>query len=208
MQKSESIGKLAEALSKAQGVIRGAIKDSNNPFFKSTYADLSSVWDACREPLAKNGLSVTQLTDVTEKGIAIETILMHSSGEWISGRLDMPLSKQDPQGVGSAITYARRYTLAAIVGVAPEDDDAESTADRTKKNAQAQGKPPGASSAPKTDNYKFLSTLTAEKKRVGEHSYYVVLGQHGFEHSNQITDRDTQKKVYEALKQITDMEVA
>jgi hypothetical protein len=125
MQKSDSIGKLAAALSKAQGQIKGAAKDSENPFFKNKYADLTSVWEACREQLSNNELSITQLTDEAEDSIIVETVLMHSSGEWISGRLAIKPVKADPQGVGSAITYARRYALAAIVGVAPEDDDAE-----------------------------------------------------------------------------------
>src|SRR3989304_9148348 len=88
MNKSEAIGKLAEALSKAQGMMKGAVKDSENPFFKSAYADLASVWDACREPLSKNGLSVTQTTRIADNGEpVIITTLLHSSGEWMSGEL-------------------------------------------------------------------------------------------------------------------------
>jgi len=123
MTKSESIAKLAEALAKAQGEIKGALKDSSNPFFKSSYADLASVWDACRGPLSANGLAVIQTTDNRENGLVVETTLAHSSGEWVGGSLYIRPMKDDPQGVGSAITYARRYALAAMVGVAPEDDD-------------------------------------------------------------------------------------
>ena len=124
MNKSENINELAAALSRAQGAIKGALKDSLNPHFKAKYADLASTWDACREQLAKNELSVVQMPDVSETGgIAVETILMHSSGQWISSRFVMPLAKPDAHGVGSAITYARRYALAAMVGIAPEDDD-------------------------------------------------------------------------------------
>ena len=123
MEKSEQINELASALSKAQGAIKGALKDTANPFFKSKYADLSSVWEACREQLAANGLSVAQMPCESETGVMVETVLMHASGQWISNRFTMPVAKQDAQAVGSAITYSRRYALAAMVGVAPEDDD-------------------------------------------------------------------------------------
>lgn len=123
MKHSESINEIAAALSKAQAVIAGAVKDKKNPHYKSDYADLSSVWDACRKPLTDNGLSVAQ-TAATEDGrVGVTTLLMHSSGQWISDVLVMKPTKDDPQGVGSCITYARRYALAAMVGVAPEDDD-------------------------------------------------------------------------------------
>lgn len=117
------IGKLAEALAKAQGAIHGAKKDANNPFFHSKYADLASVWEACREPLSKNGLAIIQLPGSTEAGMFVDTILTHSTGEWISSRLFMTPVQDSPQGIGSAITYARRYGLQAMVGIAPEDDD-------------------------------------------------------------------------------------
>lgn len=135
MEKSESIGKLAEALAKVQGIISGAKMDSENPFFKSKYADLSSVWDACRKPLSDHGLSIIQLADnSTTDTITIETILAHSSGEWIKGSLSMKPVKIDPQSIGSCITYARRYSLAAAVGIAPEDDDGNAA------SGQGQGK--------------------------------------------------------------------
>lgn len=130
MRMSEQINDLASALSKAQGEMRGAIKDSKNPFFKSSYADLTSVWDACREALSKNSLAVVQTTAPADTGIAVVTTLMHSSGQWILGELRMQPAKLDPQVVGSTITYARRYALAAIVGVSPEDDDANAASGR------------------------------------------------------------------------------
>lgn len=128
MNHSEQINELAEALAKAQGQIEGAKKDSANPFFKSKYADLASVWEACRVQLSSNGLSVTQCPEESENGIAIETMLLHSSGQWIKSRYTMPVSKLDAQAVGSAITYARRYALSAIIGIAPEDEDGNSAA--------------------------------------------------------------------------------
>jgi len=123
MNKSENINELAAALSKAQGQIKGAVKDSKNPFFKSTYATLASVWDACRDQLASNGLSVVQCPEETTLGITIETILCHSSGQWISSKYTMPVGKGDAQAVGSAITYGRRYALSAMVGISPDEDD-------------------------------------------------------------------------------------
>jgi len=125
MQKSEGIKELAGALAKAQGEIKGALKDQSNPFFKSKYADLASVVEAIRAPFAKNGLSYIQTLDPTEKDeVRVETMILHSSGEWICcGILGVPVTKADAQGYGSALTYARRYSLSAAAGVAPEDDD-------------------------------------------------------------------------------------
>jgi hypothetical protein len=129
---SETIGALAAALSKAQADITGALKDSSNPFFKSKYADLASCWDACRKQLAANNLAVIQTIYVHwESGqTMLATTLAHSSGEWI--RSDLPVLSKDlsPQGQGSGITYARRYALAAIVGLAQVDDDAEAAQGR------------------------------------------------------------------------------
>lgn len=127
MMQSESLGKLAEALAKAQSTMGEAKEDSKNPFFKSNYADLTSVWRACRKSLTDNGLSVVQTTDLRDDKILVYTTLIHTSGEYMRGCLPLLLTKNDPQTMGSALTYARRYTLAAIVGVCKEgeDDDAE-----------------------------------------------------------------------------------
>lgn len=134
MNKSEQINELATALSKAQGAIKGALKDTANPFFKSKYADLSSVWEACREQLSANGLAIVQTPFQVDTGIGIETMLTHSSGQWISNQFTMPVAKADAQGVGSAITYARRYALSAMVGVAPEDDDGNAASGKVDKS--------------------------------------------------------------------------
>ena len=125
MNKSESIANLATALAIAQMNIKGAIKDSNNPFFKSKYADLSSVVEAIRPAFGQCGLSYIQRVEPSDRDeVRVETILLHASGEWLScGVLNLPVSKADAQGYGSALTYARRYSLAAACGVAPEDDD-------------------------------------------------------------------------------------
>lgn len=135
MNQSEKIDLLAKALSIVQSQIEGAKLDSKNPFFKSSYADLTSVWEACRGPLTENGLSVAQTVETLADRICVVTTLMHSSGQWIKGSLPLLLMKTDMQSLGSAITYARRYSLAAMVGVCPEDDDGEASVGRENKSA-------------------------------------------------------------------------
>ena len=123
MTRSDSIAALAASLSKAQATMTSAKKDSTNPHFKSRYADLASIWEACREPLTKNGLAVVQLPGKDEAGYYVETVLTHASGEFISEKLHIVPTKDDPQGLGSCITYARKYGLSAIAGIAPDDSD-------------------------------------------------------------------------------------
>lgn len=120
---SEQINELATALSKAQSEIKPALKDSDNPFFKSKYADLASVQSACMPFLTKNGLSVLQAINYVNGETTLETTLLHSSGQWIKSIAPVKPVKNDPQGLGSALTYMRRYSLAALVGVSQEDDD-------------------------------------------------------------------------------------
>lgn len=123
--KSEQINELATALVKAQSEIKSAHKDSNNPFFKSKYADLGSIWAACKEALNKNGLSVVQGPNIDGAGtVFLETMLLHTSGQYISSECPLINVKGEMQGLGSAISYARRYSLAAICGVVTDDDDA------------------------------------------------------------------------------------
>jgi hypothetical protein len=127
MLQSESVKELNTALAKAQGELFAAKKDSINPHFKSKYADLASVWEACREALSSNGLSVTQMPAEFQNNImTLVTRLSHSSGEWLEQTMTCPVGKPDPQGIGSCLTYMRRYALAAVVGVYQDDDDANS----------------------------------------------------------------------------------
>lgn len=125
---SAQLNELASALAKAQGMMGNAKKSSANPFFKSKYADLAECWDTIREPLSVNGLAIIQLPGkVTmhekDKVLSVTTMLVHSSGQYIKNIFEIYLAKADAQGLGSAITYARRYALTAIVGLAQEDDD-------------------------------------------------------------------------------------
>lgn len=145
-QRSAQWGDLMTALAKAQGEIEGAKKDSQNPHFKSSYADLASVWTAIREPLSKNGLAVTQWPRVVNGAVEVETIIAHGE-QFVSDVLWMPCSKMDAHGIGSATTYARRYALMAVAGVAPEDDDGAGAVDRSGVSGSAGGgrdfRPPG-----------------------------------------------------------------
>lgn len=134
---SALLARLTTALAKAQAVIEGASKDKTNPHFKSDYADLASIWAACRQPLSENGLAVIQVPSADANKVTVETILAHSSGEWISGALTMTAQQNTPQAIGSCITYARRYALSAMVGVAPEDDDGNAASDKKNKSAPA-----------------------------------------------------------------------
>lgn len=138
--RSASIAKLVGALAKVQGEMVGAAKDSTNPHFKSKYADLASVWDACRKPLAKNGLAILQPVTAEGPNVTVTTILAHDSGEWISESLTMTAQQNTPQGVGSTITYGRRYGLSAMVGIAPEDDDGEAASSRGLGAASSNGR--------------------------------------------------------------------
>lgn len=115
---------IASALVKAQKAFGPALKTNTNPAFRSKYADLSACVEAVIDALSANGIFLTQRTLECESGITVETVFLHESGEQLSsGPLHVPASKQDPQGYGSALTYARRYSLMAACGIAPEDDD-------------------------------------------------------------------------------------
>lgn len=128
---SPTLGALAKALATAQGKLEGAKKTAQNPHLKNKYATLADVWDACRAQLSAVGLAVVQtMLPSGERSVVVRTLLVHESGEWIASTLTMPVSKPDAQGYGSAITYARRYALAAMVGVTPDDDDAEAAVGR------------------------------------------------------------------------------
>lgn len=137
-KQSDSIAELAKALAKAQAVMTGASRDAVNPHLNKKYADLASVWEAVRKPLTDNGLSVLQEASSEDGFIIVVTTLMHSSGEFKSSSLKLPVPQQTPQGYGSAITYARRYALSAITGNAPEDDDGVSAGTQAVERPRSQ----------------------------------------------------------------------
>ncbi len=138
---SEQTNELAAALAKAQGAMENAKLNKANPYFKSKYADLASVIDAIKKPLADNGLGYTQVTVIygkpdKQETFVLVTTLMHSSGQWTTSEYPLPFLPDKPQAMGSAITYARRYALAALCGIAAEEDDdanAAQAASGTKK---------------------------------------------------------------------------
>lgn len=137
IETSIETAKLDAALAKAQGEIEAASKDKTNPAFKSRYADLTAVWGACRPTLAKHGISVTQWpVHAEDNRLHIITRIAHA-GEWIKAHFSLPVTKQDPQGYGSATTYAKRFTLAAALGiVADEDDDGNTASNRVAPAAR------------------------------------------------------------------------
>ena len=137
---SDNIAELAAALAKAQTEIGSVQKDAANPYFKSSYATLATVWEAVRPTLSKNGLSVVQMPGSDERGYYVQTQLMHGSGQWIRSTTYMKPAKEDPQGIGSLISYARRYALQAMVMACPDDDDGEA----------AMGRPQGKTNAAPT----------------------------------------------------------
>lgn len=116
--------KIAAALVKAQKGFSPALKTSTNPHFRSRYADLSACVEAVIDSLNESGIALMQMTHECQDGVTVETVFVHDSGEMLSaGKLHVPAAKHDPQGYGSALTYARRYSLMAACGIAPEDDD-------------------------------------------------------------------------------------
>jgi len=147
MNTSVEINELATALAKAQAEMEGATKASANPYFKSKYADLASVRDACMGPLTKYGIAVVQSPSAEGAVVSVETTFLHTSGQWVSGIASATAKDDSPQSVGSAITYLRRYALQSFSGVAPEDDDGEAAQGRGNgKTAAAVAVvvPPGA----------------------------------------------------------------
>lgn len=135
MQTSETIGKLAEALAKAQGTFPPAKKQATNPHLGSTYADMPAIWEACRQALSENGLAVLQGAEFHDPaehptGLTVVTRIVHTSGEWVEGKLFMPFGtkdtrKDEPQAAAAAFSYGRRHLLQAMLGIATADDDAE-----------------------------------------------------------------------------------
>jgi hypothetical protein len=165
MKTSDSIKELATALAKAQGELMGAKKDTANPFFKSKYADLASIVEALKACFPKYGLAYVQTICTSEDGVGVETLLTHSSGEWVrSDPFYLPVNKADAQGFGSCATYARRYSLAAIAGVAPEDDDGNAAAKAPPTTLERiQAAEPGNARKATTDAF---DALPEEAKRI------------------------------------------
>jgi hypothetical protein len=188
MKTSESITKISAALVKAQGELNAVSKDGNNPHFRSKYATLQNIVESTRDVLRKHGLAVVQTFGETDGTyINLNTTLLHESGEYISGVFTMRPSKADPQGLGSATTYARRYALSAILGIVTDDDDdgnmaSQSTADRSSQgkygSETASAELPWLNAVGKNGNFtvtgnkiiqRFLDDPTMDWIKVAEH---------------------------------------
>ena len=139
LEHSETISKLAQAIGNIQGAVGGIPKDSTNPHFRTKYPSLESVFDTIRGPMARAGLSFIQAPgEITEAGmLKLTTMIVHASGEWVRSTLHIPVVKRDPQGVGSTVTYACRYSIMAMLGLAPTDDDGQSATVRNGKDDAA-----------------------------------------------------------------------
>ena len=196
---SEDIKDLAKALAAAQHELHGAKKDAVNPFFKSKYATLESVYEAIREPLAKNGLSIVQPTEFISGQTFVRTVLMHSSGQWVDGLYPVISQKNDPQGLGSGMSYSRRYSLMAMVGIPASDDDAESATNRTQPanfspqesaiQRLAQGTDTVADGFISDKQAKRLFAI-AKKHNVSNEQIKGILKKYGIEKTEQIRWKD------------------
>ena len=155
---SENINELATALAKAQGELRPAVKSSANPFYKSQYAALPEVMEACRAALSKHGLAIVQIIMFDTSTQWLETMLIHSSGQWFKGMYPIRPVKNDPQGLGSAETYARRYALMAMVGIVADDESDDDA------NAASGKLSPVAADVPPAPNPKTIATQWANEQ--------------------------------------------
>jgi len=130
MKMSDTISELATALAKAQGQIEDASKDGLNPAFRSKYADLAAVRAVIREPLAVNDLAIMQFPRTRQGFVEVETMLIHKSGEFVSETLELPVAKFDAHGIGSGITYGRRYGMMSVLCLAAVDDDGNAATEK------------------------------------------------------------------------------
>ena len=167
MNKSESITELAKALNKFQAECSGAKKDADNPFFGSKYANLEAVINCAKSALDNNGLAVSQFPLMDQGYAGVETILMHSSGEWISNTLLLACKKQDPQAMGSAITYARRYAYQSVLGIPSEDDDGEKSMSRNQAPVKQQAPAPVQYQRISPAQATELMTIAQSKSKAG-----------------------------------------
>lgn len=185
---------LFSALSKAQAAMDKASKDKTNPAFRSKYADLESCIDAVRPALESNGLAFVQVSHDAEKAACIETVILHSSGEQFScGKISVPVTKADAHGFGSALTYARRYSLSSAFGLATEDDDGNQAA--KAKPAAKPALPPAMPEGQGLPNSNAKSLVSAETL---EHLTFVAA------HLHELVETESDVAIYELYTSITD----
>lgn len=209
INRSDQIDLLASAMSAAQRVMEGAEKSASNPFFKSKYADLSSVWAAIREPLSANGIAVIQMPSAEGAKVTITTLLVHSSGQWISSGLTVTAKEDTPQAIGSAITYIRRYALQSFAGVAPEDDDGNAAQGRPQAVPPKQQATKTVPNNAATDEPDLRATINDAAARIlgkykeidCEKDFTAYLGREGYSSIAEIPeDYRIAQKVIEGLK--------
>ncbi len=191
----KSIAKLCEALAKAQAVMQAASKNKVNPYFKSKYADLDCIWDACRKPLTDNGLSIAQFATSAGCVVTVETLLLHSSGESLKSSLSLKAKDESPQSIGSAITYGRRYGLSAMVGISAEDDD-DANGAQPVKSPVVVGMP--AKKLPQD----VLTSLANARKQLGDEDFFSVLGGQGCESIDMIPDIAIARQLLRDMKTV------
>lgn len=173
MKTSEQINEVISALAKAQGMMAPAIFNKKNPHFGQKYADFTSCMDACRLPLSQNGLAIVQACQTIDGKLFLVTMIAHTSGQWLKSEFPLNPSKQDSQGIGSAMTYAKRYSLCGILGIVADedgdDDDGETSVGRSNKvkvfnkpNIIIQ--PPKPIDLPKISEEKIIELLTLESQ--------------------------------------------
>lgn len=185
MEHSETINQIAAAVIAAQGELGAAKKTADNPFYKTKYADLAGVIETARPVLTRHGLGVVQSADCDGELAVVETLLVHTSGEWFKSRTVLKPTKADPQGMGSAVTYARRYAFMAIIGLAAEDDDgnAASQSNGTVRQAQPVSRPAGRTNEVQMEAKRKAYFAQAAKIGVdGETAKETVKSMFGLEH--------------------------
>lgn len=210
INETAGLGSLYAAMAAAQGAMRGALKDTTGQIGqqKTKYADLASCWDSCRDALAKNGVAVIQIPSAAGAQVTVKTILGHKSGQELSSELTITSQGGTPQQIGSAITYARRYGLCAMVGIAPEDDDgaaAGGTAQGSKEAQQRVAKElieKGDKKEPagkKSTDFDTLKKFKQARAKLGEEDYYRILRSYNAEHANDIVDPEAANKCLRAM---------
>lgn len=183
VEMSAEVGELAKALAAAQAGIRPAAKDATNPHFKSRYADLAAIHEACRDALSASGIAVVQCPSAEGALVTVTTMLLHESGQWLRSGLTMTARDAGPQSVGSAVTYGRRYGLAAMVGVVADEDDDGNAAQPAPREPQrpraVKGSKPGTAAETEAEARQVLAQAIVRSGGVERHKRDYVVSEPG-----------------------------
>lgn len=217
---SDKMDALISALNLVQKAMGYASKDTENPHFKSTFASLKSAWEAAKDPLLANGFALTQQTVTKDGKVSVRTILWHTSGQWISAELPLINPKGDMQGMGSAITYARRQSFMSLIGLCPVDDDGNDAQDQADQKPRSSAVRHGANASParQTDptepkkkpvsgmpataqQVKLFWVLWKKTGRTEEHWRQELLGR-GLESTNQVNGKDMSTIISSLKKEV------